>query len=52
MEGINTALSSMATTIATNAQTTMTSILPTLGTLVSIGVVVSFGVKWIRRLAK
>lgn len=51
MEAINTALGTMATNVATNATTTMASILPTLGTLVSIGVVVSFGVKWIRRLA-
>lgn len=51
MEAINTALTTMATNISTNAQSTMASILPTLGTLVSIGVVVSYGVRWIRRLA-
>lgn len=51
MESINTALQSMASSVATNAQTTIAAILPTLGTLVSIGVVVNFGVRWIRRLA-
>lgn len=51
MEAINTALSTMATNVATNATSTMAAILPTLGTLVSIGVVVNFGVRWIRRLA-
>lgn len=51
MESINTALSAMATEVATNATSTMAAILPTLGTLVSIGVVVNFGVRWIRRLA-
>ncbi len=51
MTDINTALTTMATNIATNATSTMAAILPTLGGLVSIGVVVNFGVKWIRRLA-
>lgn len=52
METITTALTGMATTVTTNAQTVIGGILPTLGTLVSIGIVVSFGVKWIRKLAK
>lgn len=51
MSDINTALQGMASSIETNATSTIVSILPTLGGLVSIGVVVSFGVKWIRRLA-
>ena len=51
MESITTALTTMASTIATNVTTVITGILPTLGSIVSIGVVVAYGIKWIRRLS-
>lgn len=51
MSDITTALTGMATTISTNITSVMSGILPTLGGIVSIGVVVNYGVRWIRRLA-
>lgn len=51
MSDITTGLNSMASTVATNVTSVMTGILPTLGGIVSIGIVVNYGVRWIRRLA-
>lgn len=51
METITTALTTMATNVGTNITTVMGSLLPALGGVISIGIVVRFGVKWIQKLS-
>lgn len=52
METVTTALTTMATNVGTNITSVMGDLLPALAAVVSIGIVVRFGVKWIQRLAK
>lgn len=50
MEGVQTALTTAFTSIATNLETAVSNMLPVALGVVGLGMVIVFGVKWFKRI--